>query len=201
MPLPIYTPAAQNPFDSESLARRELRRDRLFAHLTQEQQEFFIASALAIGREQAARFAGEEPDALAAALGVRVVELAGENVVAGASVFAEYDGGTRCITLYRAGIASLAAQFTPSLPTAEASRLARNLLLAHELFHHLEATCLPPGLLSVPLVEIPVCGGLWRVKRRVGRCREIAAHGFAGALCDNRRRASLPHRITQPCSL
>ena len=180
--LSLYASAMQKPFEIETTARQELQRDRLFPVLTPEQRDFYLCAALEIGERQAARCAGRDLDTLAAELGASVWESDGDGVTAGTPVYAEYDAGIRRITLYQAGIARLACRLGSTLHEADARRHARELLLAHELFHHMEATSLGPVHLTLPPVAVPFAGGLWRVQRRVLRTREIAAHSFAHTL-------------------
>ena len=174
---PVYTPTAHKPFDAERIASQELRRDPLYPSLTPTQRAFHIAAAMTLGREQAAKYAGREPEELAAKMGAFVKELEGENLVAGKIVYAEYDAGTRAITLYQRGIAQMAAKLREIYSDADALALARNLLLAHELFHHLEATQIPS--------QLPRTGNgksmQYRGSRNV-RYSEMAAHTFALAL-------------------
>ncbi|MCW3096114.1 MAG: hypothetical protein JWL77_1732 [Chthonomonadaceae bacterium] len=177
--LPVYSSNLQKPFAIETIARQELQCDRLFPRLTSEQREFYITAALAIGAREAAHHSGASMLSLAHQLGTRVEEYDGGNVVAGCEIYAEYDVVSRRIRLHRAGVAHLAVRLGQTLPEAIAQETARDLLIAHELFHHLEATCLGPVHRTLPSISVSLVGRLWRVQRHILRTREIAAHSFA----------------------
>jgi hypothetical protein len=180
--LSVYSSIMQKPFEIETIARQELQRDRLFPRLTPEQREFYVTAALAIGAREAAHYRGESMLSLARKLGARVEDYDGGNVVAGCEIYAEYDAVFRSIRLHRAGVAHLAARLGQTLPEAIAQETARDLLIAHELFHHLEATCLGPVHRTLPSISVSLVGRLWRVQRHILRTREIAAHSFAHTL-------------------
>ncbi len=180
--LSVYASALQKPFEIETIARQELQRDRLFPLLTPEQCEYYAAAALAIGVREATSYRGASMLPLAAKLGATVEDYDGGNVIAGSVVYAEYDAAFKKIRLHRAGVAQLAARLGQVLPEGIAIGAARDLLIAHELFHHLEATHLGPIHKTLPAVAMPVLGGFWRVQRHVERTREIAAHSFAHTL-------------------
>ncbi len=184
--------------DRDDAAWRELRRDPVFPWLSDTQQGEYIAGAVAIGREQAGCFQGKQVRSLAVQLGARVLIVddggaegdkgtAGDkpppyNVmdgcVAGVPIFAEYDAGSRLITVYRFGIKAVARL----LECADAERIALDLLIAHELFHHLEATRIGPVPDRLPPIFVPMFWGLFRARRRVRSTSEIAAQAFAQAL-------------------
>ena len=101
-----------------------------------------------------------------------------DGCVAGVPIFAEYDAGSRLITVYRFGIKAVARL----LECADAERIALDLLIAHELFHHLEATRIGPVPDRLPPIFVPMFWGLFRARRRVRSTSEIAAQAFAQAL-------------------
>jgi hypothetical protein len=195
----LYDSATPKPFTVETLAREELARDRLFDRLTPEERAFYLRASLAIGSRTAARYAGREISALAVELGARIREADtsgtdmpdDKNFIPDApeaecmAPYAEYDAETHYITVHSSGIERLAHRVRcsgPALSEAAALWIARNLLIAHELFHHLEATRLGPIHRALPTVAVPLAGGLWKVHRHVLRTREIAAHSFAATL-------------------
>lgn len=180
--LPIYTSVMQKPFDIEVIAQQELQRDRLFPLLTPDQCDFYLRSALAIGVGEAAKYRGETMLRLAQTLGATVEEYDGGNVIAGCEIYAEYDVRIRNIRLHRAGIKHLAERLGSVRTDGDARPLAHDLLIAHELFHHLEATRIGPVHRMLPSIAVPVVGGLVRMRRYVLRTREIAAHSFAHTL-------------------
>lgn len=180
--LPVYSSMMQKPFDIEAIAQQELQRDRLFPLLTPEQCDFYLRSALAIGACEAAKYRGEAMLPLAKNLGATIEDYDGGNRIAGGEVYAEYDAGFRNIRLHRAGVNRLAERLGPMPPEGDARPLARDLLIAHELWHHLEATSLGPVHRMLPPIVVPILGGLARLRRYVLRTREIAAHSFAHTL-------------------
>lgn len=180
--LSVYASSRPNPCDIVTLARKELRQDRLFPLLSAAQEEEYLALALEIGRDAAVPYVGQKIPALAARLGVRIEECAGDARIHGSATYAEYDAASRLIRIYRAGERLLAAHLAQCLPAERAQETARSLLIAHELFHHLEATQLGPTHRRLPPVSVPICGPRWRVKRYLLRTREIAAHAFAYTL-------------------
>lgn len=162
-----------------TIARCELERDRLYPLLTPEQRDFYRQAALEIGEREAAPYRTESMLDLAGKLGVTVENYDGGNVIAGSEVYAEYHAVTRNIRLHRAGIAQLVKRLSRTIPEGIAWSTARDLLIAHELFHHLEATRFGPIHRRLPTISVPIYGRWWSVQRPVLRTREIAAHSFA----------------------
>jgi hypothetical protein len=189
----VYNVVVQKPFTLDTLAQAELEFDWFYSHMTPEQRDFYLRAALKIGAREAARYAGQDVDALTRQLGASVYEP--EEVVRdrdfGSGPYAEYDAETRQITVHQAGlryVAFLLHQDVRTIPdyalwnktTQNAVlRVARELLIAHELFHHLEATSLGPVHRTLPPMTLPLLGGFWKARRYIKRTREIAAHSFA----------------------
>jgi hypothetical protein len=165
-----------------ALALEELQRDPLVAYLSAEQQQEYLAGALAIGREQGERFRGRSVKLLVEELGARYVVRCEKGAIAGSVVFAEYDSEARLITVYQPAIASVVCLLDISRQCGGAEGVALDLLLAHELFHHLEATQIVPAPFQLPPVSVPILGGLLKSPRRLRCTSEIAAHAFAHAV-------------------
>ena len=170
-----------------ALANRELDHDRRCGRLTAWERRKLICEALAIGRAAARRFHGAAPSELAARLGVTVCERAGSGEIARSRVRSEYDSGTRLITIYLESIQDVQTELDFLCPWLKerwggvACAAARELHIAHELFHHLEATVLGrvDDILSRGArPSAPALRGTIRIKA----CREIAAHRFAADL-------------------
>ena len=142
-----------------------------------------IDHALGAGRAAAGTFRGQDPCAIAASEQVTVRVVHGDNHVAGVPTRSEYDAESRAITLYQASLGEVLGllNYASGLPwTGE--RVAA-LHVAHELFHHLEATRFPPLDAQLPPVVVKVrLGVLWVARRRARRCREVGAHAFAKTL-------------------
>ena len=181
-------PLALLSLDDRTLAYHELRQDPAFPYLKHELYADYIDRSLAIGRAAAAAYSGHDPSELAKHLGVRIVYREAQLEIGGLSVHAEYDAGTRTITLCSHSMARMQAvlddlQLRESLTTNnQQPTTALALHIAHELFHHIEETLIGRTDEQLPVVTAGRVGNLkWGV-RRVQRCREIAAHSFAKAL-------------------
>lgn len=171
----------------EAQALQELRLDPTFPRIDPADYPIYIRTSLRMGQEASRRFAGLAPAEAAALLGARIEKRDEPRVVAGRAVISEYDSGRRLITLWLPEIIALQRAFeqhraccAPHLPLQQDH--AEQAAIAHELFHHLEATGLGSvarALPSVPMVQIGMlrCG-----RRHVARCSEIAAHAFAKAM-------------------
>jgi len=168
--------------DDRVAAYLELEQDMLFAHMSPDERLTFIDRSLAIGRQQAAPYIGEDVMALAPRLGATVAVIETDNRVAGVTLRAEHDARTHLITVYRKSIAEvhrLLEQVQPGL-WDEQQTLA--LHVSHELFHHLEATRITPVHEQLPSVVTFRVGRFAVTRARARRCREIAAHAFAKEL-------------------
>ena len=169
--------------DDRVLAWLELEQDAVWGSLRTADRLRYIDHALAAGHAAAHTFRGQDPFAIAAAEQVTIRVTQGDSCVAGMLTRSEYDAGERAITLYQVSLdeaLGLLAR-TPGPPwTGE--RVAA-LYVAHELFHHLEATRFPPLDEQLPPVLVEVrLGGLLRTRRGARRCREIGAHAFGKTL-------------------
>jgi hypothetical protein len=185
-------------FDDRDLAYYELRQDPAFPHLKAEDAAVCIDRSLAIGRDAAAPYAGQDPSELAMRLGARIVCRESSPEITGGAVRAEYDSGTHTITICRTSVAQvqvvlndLCLQWSRITPSAinqspatshQSLTTALNLLIAHELFHHLEATQIGRVDRRFPMVAGRRMGPFTVGARHIGRCREIAAHSFAKEL-------------------
>ena len=184
----VYDLSVEKPFTLAELAQAELNRDRFSGDMTPEQRDFYLQAAIEIGALEAARYPEQDVNALAMQLGAGIQD---GRISYGSGVYAEYDAATHRITVHAQGVREVAADLyrmaksVPEYATLKDAahdalfRIARELLIAHELFHHLEATRLGPIHRTLPPVSVPVLGNFWKVKRHVRRTREIAAHSFA----------------------
>ncbi|MCW3054493.1 MAG: hypothetical protein JWN14_3663 [Chthonomonadales bacterium] len=184
----VYALIDTKPFTLAELAHAELNRDGFSVDMTSEQRDFYLHTAIEIGAREAARYPGQDVNALAMQLGARVQD--GREPY-GSGVYAEYDAETHQITVHGAGVRLVSLHLTkmaktvPEYATLKDAaqdalfRIARELLIAHELFHHLEATRLGSIHRTLPPISVPLLGNFWKVKRYVRSTREIAAHSFA----------------------
>jgi hypothetical protein len=169
-----------------------LRRDPAFRLIPPDAYSNYIERSLTIGRCVAAEYVGRDPGELASGLGARVVYSDSQHEVAGCIVRSEYDSGKRAITVYTPSIAEieqlLADTSIPSMLTRCSGRTRLNsssiaqIHIAHELFHHLEATQIGCTDERLPPVVFRRLGRIRIGLRRVRGCREIAAHMFAKEL-------------------
>jgi hypothetical protein len=162
----------------------ELEQDPVFAHLTPGQRRWYVERALGIGREQAAMVAGQAPGGVAEQLGAKVRVVDRESRFAGVEVRAEHDSETGVITLYAPSVRQVADLLSQVLPEPWSLEQVEGLHVAHELFHHLEATRIGPVHEQLPPVVTFRLGRVWQTRSRARRCREIAAHAFARTLMD-----------------
>jgi hypothetical protein len=158
----------------------DLSQDLAFALLPPGAAASYIDAALRIGHEAAA-VQTHDPFALARDLGVTVTHAQQDLRVGAAAIRAEYDARLKTVTLYSPAVAAVDRCLAEAIT---APQTAAALLLAHELFHHLEATRFPPVDQQLPPIERQLLGGLWRQRRHLRACREIAAHAFASHLLD-----------------
>jgi hypothetical protein len=137
-----------------------------------------VRQALAAGRETARRLRAAhgtaDPFVLAARLQV-AVSWCGEPPGLGSIVrIAEYLPRPPAIRLFAESLRAVGAA-DPSLAVA-------GIYVAHELYHHLEATGLAPA--SAPARVTLARLGRWRWESGIPALSEIAAHAFAQALLD-----------------
>lgn len=170
------------PSSDAALAAAELRQDPLHDRLTRDQRQFYVERGLALGGEAAREYrplAGERIAAFAERLGCRVRMAGGPNEVGRFSIRTEYRPRDATIIVYRRSVRQMLTVLR-SLASQEAWTVERveDVHLAHEVFHHLEATRL--GLVNerLPKVITFEWGPLVR-RTSVRRAREIAAHKFA----------------------
>ena len=169
--------------DDRPLAHLELQQDVVYPHLSPGNRTHYIDRSLAIGREQAGEYRTPDSDLRkwALALGAKVEISDSPNFCAGIAMRSEYDAATRTITVYEPSI----VEFGAALDALKCVPWPRERIvavhIAHELFHHLEATRIVPVHLQLPAVVTGRIGPFPR-EMRARRCREIAAHAFAREL-------------------
>ena len=168
-----------------ALAYLELEKDPVFPHLTKEQRLYYVDFALRVGHDQAALFHGADVFGLAREFGLKVDIQKAANTVAGVTLRACYDEKKRTVEIFGDSIEQMQQELAHWLPWPLTFAQIAALHLAHELFHHLEATRIQPVDRQLPSVTI------WRfgrfgitIQSRARRCREIAAHAFAKRMCD-----------------
>ena len=154
-----------------------------------------VAAALddgaSVGRALAARHPGIAPDGIARRLGIRVVET-NELPWAGPLLrHADYRAVPPEIQLFRAALEPLDRFLAqPEARDLIGASCAGPVFLAHELYHHVEATRDAPPLprrLAVTRLRL----GRWRLSAPVHALSEIAAGACAQALLGLRHHAAM----------
>jgi hypothetical protein len=183
--LPFEEIAAASP---ETLGMLMLKSDLHAARLDQRAQHTAVIDALADGAAAAMdlrrRFPGKTPREIARELAVPVTATDDDPLVASIWRFAEYRPRPPKILLYTRGLAPL----EQALASAPAPRLlgdatVEDVFVAHELYHHVEATRVATPIArrhQATLFRI----GNWHWRTGIAALAEIAAGSFAQALLD-----------------
>jgi len=150
-------------------------------------QEGCVSRALAEGRRAAGDMRINRPerslDAILTELGVKVIESDEDPKIAWRYRRSEYLGQPPRIVVYRQALLNLGALADEAgLAAAFPAADMRELVLAHELYHHIAFTTL--GQVSercrLPWIRL----GPLTLRRRVPALDEVAAHVFAQTLLD-----------------
>ena len=135
----------------------------------------------AAARDLRARCGTDDPAALAAALGIRVMDEEGDGGFGSVVVFADYTPRPPTVRLFRPAIAALDARlaaYPEALPAG-----SRPVFLAHELFHHWEELHPEKALLR---------------RFRDRRLPELAAGAFAQELLGLKHHPAALDRLVTP---
>jgi len=188
------TGASGSPFEEiaaaspETLGMLMLKSDLHAARLDQRAQHTAVIDALADGAAAAMdlrrRFPGKTPREIARELAVPVTATDDDPLVASIWRFAEYRPRPPKILLYTRGLAPL----EQALASAPAPRLlgdatVEDVFVAHELYHHIEATRAETPIArrhQATLFRI----GKWQWRTGIATLAEIAAGSFAQGLLD-----------------
>jgi hypothetical protein len=162
-----------------------LREDPQYARIEPGRREALVEAALADGRhlaDESRACWGDEPAAIAAACGLSVVECDAEQGWGTTVVYADYDERMGAIRLFAPAIARLERGLACTVVSQIAGiRSARPMLLAHELYHHLDAARAGPPLARRHRVTL-LALGRWRWTSGLASLSEIAAGAFAQRL-------------------
>jgi hypothetical protein len=172
----------------EALGRAMLQADPYAGRLDAATQRAAVAEALAEGAATARalrrRFADSAPQAIADALGVPVSTIDDDPMAGPLWRFAEYRERPPRIVLYARGLAPLDRVAAGALAGRLLGRATpQEVFIAHELFHHLEASRqdTPVAQRYRPtLFRI----GRWHWRTGIATLSEIAAGAFAQVLLD-----------------
>jgi len=143
-----------------------------------------LADGAATAEALRARFPDLAPHEIAAELNVPVAETDDDPLVGSLWRFAEYQGRPARILLYSRGLAPLDGVIACRL----AARLLgpatpREVFIAHELFHHIEATRSDTPIARRYQPTLFRIGG-WHWRTGIAALAEIAAGAFAQSLLD-----------------
>jgi hypothetical protein len=143
-----------------------------------------LADGAATAEALRARFPELAPHEIAAELNVPVAETDADPLVGSLWRFAEYQGRPARILLYSRGLAPLDGVIAGRL----AARLLgpatpREVFIAHELFHHMEATRSDTPIARRYQPTLFRIGG-WHWRTGIAALAEIAAGAFAQSLLD-----------------
>jgi len=167
------------PYPARELAGREIDRDPVCRRMAPEDRVTLLQGAWAFGRDQGARWTSPEGPglALAVASAGADVEEDDRSLADWGGFVSEYDPRRALIILHGGAL----RQWHES--TGIDVGVAREIALAHELFHHLERA---GGLAPWDRLVIPVerIAGLIPVRRRPRGVLEACAHAFASGVVD-----------------
>jgi hypothetical protein len=189
-PAPTIAPwsAGMPAASPETLARAMLEADPHGWRLDRPTQSAAVAEALADGAKIAAdlraRFPGLAAQAIARELGVSVEETGDDPRVGSLWRFAEYRQRPPRVVLYRRGLAPLDRAIVGVLAERLLGRATpQDVFVAHELYHHAEATRSDTPIARRYRPTVFRIGGLhWRTG--IAALSEIAAGAFAQSLLD-----------------
>jgi hypothetical protein len=165
-----------------------LKADLHAARLDDRAQVAAVADALADGEATAKdirlRFRGFSPREIARAFGVPVEASHDDPLIGSIWRFAEYRQRPPRILLYTRGLAPLERALADGLAASLlGNAMVEDVFIAHELYHHLEATRPEMPIArrhQATLLRI----GKWRWRTGIAMLSEIAAGAFAQALLD-----------------
>lgn len=156
--------------------------------LDQATQLAAVAEALADGNGAAralrARYAGLSPERIARELGLPVETTDSDPMVGSIWRFAEYRRRPPHIVLYRRGLSPLERNLSGDRTASLLGQATlRDVFIAHELYHHVEATRSEPPIARryrPSLLRI----GNWHWRTGIAALAEIAAGAFAQSLLE-----------------
>lgn len=169
------------PFPDRIGSREELKRDILYSRVDKLREDEIADAAWVRGVEAMKmlieRYPGMDIRQMADALGLTITHESKDNVAANIRFFSEYYSGKKKIILYDKSILLWANK--NQMPVNE----AEDLILSHELYHHLECTelGLTSKIATVPWIRI---GSLTFGKCGLRSLSEIGAHGFSRTYYD-----------------
>lgn len=171
------------PFPDKIESREELKSDILFNKIPSKDMTHICDIAWERGENAANQILDQYPDKgirqIAAEEKLKIKLIDKDNVVGNVRYFSEYFSGKKEIVLYSKSVELWAKANSLNVIQAE------DLILSHELYHHLECTQLglTSNLYTVPIIKI---GKFSFGKNGIRALSEIGAHGFSKTYYDNR---------------
>ena len=170
----------------DALARLMLTQDPVAASLTLGQRHRMASAALEegdkVGVTLCSRHRGRAPEAIARALGVMIVETQEPSWAGPFLRYADYRSHPPEIRLFRKTLGWLDLLLAqPGVGNLLGIQRAASVFVAHELFHHIEATSDEPSLArrhAVTRLRVAT----WRLRAPVLALSEIAAGACARAM-------------------
>ena len=178
----MSTAACEDRTGPLALGLRQLREDPQYWRIAPRRRSLLVRAALEDGRGMAQRIRqrfGSHPPAIAAQCRVALVRSRDDAGYGSVIVYADYTARPPCVTLYVPAILrldALIAQRTDVLGSGIESTLP--IFLAHELYHHFDATRAGPPLSRQHAVRIFRVGN-WIWTSGLASLAEIAAGSFA----------------------
>jgi hypothetical protein len=143
-----------------------------------------LAGGASIARDLRARFPDRAPERIAGELGLPIETVDADPMVGSIWRFAEYRPRPPCIVLYSRGLGPLERTLTgPRAAQLLGRATPRDVFIAHELYHHLEAV-LPDAPVARRYQPTLLRIGKWHWRTGIAALTEIAAGAFAQSLLD-----------------
>ena len=172
-------------FSDEALAVMELQRDLLFHRIPKENIRQYVEIPIAVGRENAEKLHNRPISELCEEKQIKIRLSDGAQGMAGMTFRASitYSGNGAELTLFKNAIDDLMINANVYLLPEDrfTSQSARDMLIAHELFHFLEFSDIGDTANRTEKVEIQKLFGRRRFAN-IMRCGEVGAHAFAKEL-------------------
>lgn len=171
------------PFPDKTNARQELSQDLLYRKIPDSQKSSMIDLAWDTGVQAAKkirkRYPSQDAEHILFEKGVQLHEEDKDQIIGNTRYFSDYYSGRKEIFLYLQSVQKWADSHKITFPEA------RDIILYHELFHHLE--CHEPALAAVncyiPRIKI---GKISLGRQKIHALSEVGAYGFSRTCYESR---------------
>lgn len=173
--------------DKNELGMSELKRDAVFSRIPPERYDEMISFSWQTGESAARDYTKKTGSSIPSEMAKRMkLKIKSENWEQGhgnVRVYSEYEDKFNLITLHPNVIsAGIQKARSHGLNQVKSYAAARELFIAHEIFHHLE--CRKLGLTSRKMEITTFQFGPVKIKSGIRALCEIAAHAFTRTLYD-----------------